>query len=1257
MGRTFLAAVAILLFIVTPLSPLSLASPDGCREPAPLLVLTFNGPIPSDTPARLAEAGAEPVCFLPPCSLLVRATTGRAPLVFGFDLESIAPLEARDKLESGLPGYLASGQDLVTALFAGPRSTLEGDLEALGATPTAWGPDSVKFWAGTASIDDLAALEQVFWLEPTPVPEPVLDKEARTLGARQSGDGNFQNDGASLWSYNGDAFEGTTGAGVNISITDSGIDGTHPAFDGRKVAFQSYGSTPAWSDQNSGAGHGTMCAGIAAGNGQWRTSDPSGTAGKYAGMAPGAGLVGQANIYQYYWTYSVYDLCRHANERGALISSNSWGDSGSGGAYTSTDREYDTYVRDSNYNIEGEQPLIVVVSAGNSGPTSITVSAPSTAKNVIAVGALGNDKNGPWGYVTSNEVIGYSSRGPCQDGRIKPDVCAPGVDVYTASAQNNIYKGSLGTVPDDPDSSSYFVGGGTSAACPGVAGACALVVSYWQQKNGATPSPALTKALLVNGARPLPGYTYPGPDQGWGRIDVARSVIAKPDRNLITVDQTVPLGTGNTESLLFNVSSSAELKVSLVWTDQPGSPSATFALVNDLDLVITDPDGNVYRGNNFVNGQSVPGGTSDGRNNVEGFLLKSPRPGKYHINVTGYNVPVGSQDYALVISGVLKQITADPAALSAAATPASPLEGDLVHLDFSVTNLGKGSASGFPYAIRVDGQPLSTGTLPDLAPQQTTGISADWVAVRGDHAFALDIDPQGLLDEMREDNNGAFVGATVLHYGVAAGIEPDRTSVDPGSLATLQAVATNTGTAADTLRLGVSVDLPGWGASLSQDSVHLGPGATEKAQIYVTCPSLALAHETATVTYSVASQGNSTYTDGKAATVETRQVFGVTLSAPPPPADIYPWEKADFELTARNAGNGEDLLGLDAVTTDAAGIPLDEWEADLSRENLLLAARSEGTFRATVTPPADALAGNTSRTAVSAYSQGGLNATTTLTVGVRQYYDIDLSFVLKQEETLPGGTVEAIYFIHNLGNGPDEVALEVALEPGWEAQVPGAMQLAARELRPGNLTITVPADALSGDFALGFAARSTGGELCRENFTLRVLQVFAVAASPLPRRQVIYPGEPVELSISVSNLGNGNDTFSVLPEGLPGSLSVASIGGPVPLNARTTAAATVRLATSPAASPGETLVSFRAQSRGSPVTINFTSMVLVVLPIPPVPHPWTDIVPFAPDPTVGGSEMCGVVLLMAGIATAIPVARGWKKRLEAFEYAQFRRGQ
>ena len=1253
MARGLPAVLAVGLFIASALVPAALnASPAPARsESRPLLILEFNAPIPTDTVGRLEAAGAGPVCFLPPSSFLVRPGPGGAMPASLPDLVSISPLLPSDKTSADIPGYIEDGGRTVTALFAGPRNDLARSLADIGVRPLVWSPGSVDLGIDPSRIGLLASLDQIYWIEPALRPGPVLDQETRTLGVRQAADGAFLNDGASLWSYDNGAFEGTTGAGVNISITDSGIDGTHPAFDADQVAWQSYAFSTPWTDEGNGAGHGTMCAGIAAGNGKWRAGDTGGTDGKYVGMAPGAGLIGQGNIYDSYPFPTPYDLCKTANNLGAEISSNSWGFDGLYGEYIDECRDYDTYVRDADPTVDGNQPLIVVFSAGNSGPTSITVAPPSTAKNVISVGALGNDKSGPYGSVSSDTIIYYSSRGPTTDGRIKPDVCAPGVDVYTASALDNSFKGYLGTVPDDPDSSSYFVGGGTSAACPGVAGACALVVGYWRDKHGETPSPALTKALLINGAEPLPSYTYPGPDQGWGRINVSRSVISKDDRNIITVDQTVPLSTGDSSSILLNVSQSSGLKISLVWTDEPGSPSASQALVNDLDLQVTDPAGNVYFGNNFAFGQSVPGGQADGVNNVEGFLLNSPRPGRYWVNVTGRDVPVGPQDYALVLSGPIKQISADPVAEYASASPASPLEGDVVHLYFGVSDRGLGAASGYPYTISVDGQPVSNGTLPDLAPGASAILTADWMAVRGTHTFALDIDPMGILDEISESNNHAGTSTTVLHFGVAADLSPASIALDPGAGATAVAHVTNEGTARDTVLLSATTDTPGWTVSVSDSSLTLAPGAVAREIVNITCPPMALAHEKAVVKLRAVSQGNSTYSEAPTLEASANQVFGLSLSQPPPAAEVYPWETAEFNVTLTNGGNGEDIIGLSAQG------PPEDWQFDLTNYTMVLPARSGGVFQAMVKPPDRCLAGNASVTNVTARSEGNVSAATALTVTVRQFYNISVDFLLLQGSAPPGGTVEAIYFINNLGNGPDQVGLALAEEPGWTARLNSSVLLPGYGLKPGNMTLTVPSDALTGDYAASFIARSFGGQTEMANFTIHVEQVFAVSASPQPRREVIFPGEPVNLSISVTNLGNGNDSFSVLPEGLPDSFSVSGIGGPVPLGARDSAATSVRLGSSRYTTPGNQTLTFRAVSRKSQVAINYTSISLVVLSIPTLPGARGNNIPFGPNPTVGGSEPCGVVLILAAVASSAIVIRSWRRRAMEYEFQRFRTGE
>src|SRR5207247_1213038 len=91
-------------------------------------------------------------------------------------------------------------------------------------------------------------------------------------------------------------------------------------------------------------------------------------------------------------------------------------------------------------------------------------------------------------------------------------------------------------------------------------------------------------------------------------------------------------------------------KVSVAWTDVPGTPGAGTELVNDLDLTVTAADGTMYLGNNFADGASAPGGTPDSKNNLENVYISNPAVGVYTVTVTGVNVPSGPQDYALVVS-------------------------------------------------------------------------------------------------------------------------------------------------------------------------------------------------------------------------------------------------------------------------------------------------------------------------------------------------------------------------------------------------------------------------------------------------------------------------------------------------------------------------------------------------------------------------------------------------------------------------------
>ncbi|HOB31732.1 MAG TPA: S8 family serine peptidase, partial [Verrucomicrobiota bacterium] len=343
---------------------------------------------------------------------------------------------------------------------------------------------------------------------------------------------------------------------------------------------------------------------------------------------------------------------------GAVIGNNSWGDDVNG-RYDVSAAEFDELVRDANFLEPGDQPYILEFSAGNAGPSARTIGTPALAKNVIATGASLNNRDDLFIYTEGQETMAdFSSRGPCEDGRIKPDVVAPGT--WIASLRS--------IFADDNNawaeiSQNYMYQGGTSQSGPHVSGAAAVFVQYYRENFGGTPSPALVKAALINSAVDMLDEfgTAPAPnnEEGWGRIDLTR--IIDSDRDVVFIEQTNVLSTGASYETAVVVEDPSEpLKVTLTYTDEPGFPGAIPALVNDLDLEVIAPDGTLYRGNRFSNGESIPNAaTPDNINNVEGVFLFEPLVGEYRIRVFARNVPEDAridtpavdQDFALVISG------------------------------------------------------------------------------------------------------------------------------------------------------------------------------------------------------------------------------------------------------------------------------------------------------------------------------------------------------------------------------------------------------------------------------------------------------------------------------------------------------------------------------------------------------------------------------------------------------------------------------
>ncbi len=268
---------------------------------------------------------------------------------------------------------------------------------------------------------------------------------------------------------------GLTGEGVRLAIVDTGVDSEHPDLVGRVVEAMDF-TGEGLADRN---GHGTHCAGIAVGSG-------AASGGLYRGVAPDA-LVCSAKVLRSDGQGMMSDVMagiEWAVDQGVQIINLSLGSPGPANGTDALSEMCEAAV---------ELGVIVCVAAGNEGPSPSSIGAPGAAPHVITVGAASDH----------DIVAGFSSRGPTLDGRIKPDVVLPGVDVIAPRASGT----AMGTVLDD----AYTCASGTSMAAPHAAGVCALLL---QSFPSLTPEQA--KARLQSTA--VDCNVEPNA-QGKGRVD------------------------------------------------------------------------------------------------------------------------------------------------------------------------------------------------------------------------------------------------------------------------------------------------------------------------------------------------------------------------------------------------------------------------------------------------------------------------------------------------------------------------------------------------------------------------------------------------------------------------------------------------------------------------------------------------------------------------------------------------------------------
>ena len=554
--------------------------------------------------------------------------------------------------------------DIVFHEDADPNAALKAEVAAaahLNPDDLQMGRHKTRIMVQERYLDDVAAIDAVQRIEEVPtvqlrnnVAGPIIHDHVVVSGITYEGDGQI------------------------IAQADTGFDkgsttNVHPAFTGRVARLYALGRTsPARTDDPEG--HGTHVAGSALGDGSSTTMG-----GAIRGTAPKAKLVLQSLLDTSGGLGGIpadlHDLFNPPyRDDGARVHTNSWGSTTPGLPYDASAQEIDDFV----WN---HQDCVILFAAGNDGIDRDAngvidageIGSESAAKNCITVGASeSNRENGEtYGALRhasfpANPIAGdkiadhpdgmaaFSSRGPTKEGRIKPDVVAPGTCILSTRSRAAV---SVPTVFGTSSDAAFFFDAGTSMATPLVAG-CAAVLRESLVKNGThTPSAALIKALLVNGAVELLGQyspteagLSPNNNSGWGRVDLAGSVILPGPNPNGGFGDGGPLKQGGESTIVVNVPPgrqhdqaddatltgvSPTLKVTLVWSDPAGA-----ALQNDLDLIVVAANGQERHGNMGISKRF------DRTNNVEQVVWENIPPGPAKITIRAFRITRFAQPYA-----------------------------------------------------------------------------------------------------------------------------------------------------------------------------------------------------------------------------------------------------------------------------------------------------------------------------------------------------------------------------------------------------------------------------------------------------------------------------------------------------------------------------------------------------------------------------------------------------------------------------------
>ena len=642
----------------SPALPQNLSAPGFSGEYS-YCMIQFPGPIRPEWKRAVERHGAELLWYVPRYTFVARVPTAAMGTIAA--LPEVRWLGIDQPAYKLCPGFeKAEGRQTLIVVFHYQESeqALLKELSALGATSmvtefNAWNK-SVKLDVDATEIPAIARLNGVYWIEPYSAMTPDnVDVQWVDQHGYSASDTT-----RTIW------HKGVYGRGMLVAITDEPMNIAHDQF--RDTVSNTPGpnhrKVVAYRGTQGSAEHGTHTTCTLCGS-----DDEVGGSSWNDGLAKGARVFFQNyNSFPSGWDMNVWfrgpdsGLDVTVDSLRALNNSMSLSRKDTYNTYVFTDMTADQF-------IWGHRKFTHCNSMGNLNDNRM--GHPVNAKDIISVGATNNGTD-------CRTLASYESRGPTADGRRKPQLVSPGDNVMSAYYQ---------------DPSGYEALSGTSMATPNMTAAMALIRNYFQlgyYPTGDTLtgtkmgiSAALNKAVGIVGAdNDISGYTVPDNNVGWGRVDLDSSLYFAGDTSKLWVlDDTIGLETGDSVTYSINVTGAARpFRVTLCWSDYPGTMRASYICVNDLDLTVYSPSGTAYKGNVYSGGQSDTSGTHDSLNVEECTRINSPEVGSWGIVVKARNAPQGPRPFALAVVGVLGEVVFHDVGATAILAPTDTVDTNAV---------------------------------------------------------------------------------------------------------------------------------------------------------------------------------------------------------------------------------------------------------------------------------------------------------------------------------------------------------------------------------------------------------------------------------------------------------------------------------------------------------------------------------------------------------------------------------------------------